>query len=160
MTTTDLLLDTLGYLTPYDAITTDLQTLERFFVEGFTTSVTRRSLFDAYRRYTELLRDTLPTGAALTQWIDGSFATGKRDPNDIDLVTFVDFALYEQNESFFDGLRQLRYERKTDVDGYFVKVYPADHADYRLYSLDRADWYFRFLTPKPKGNKGFLMITI
>lgn len=95
MITTVLTLDPLGYLTPYDAITADLQTLERFFVEGFLTSATRRQLFDAYRQYTELLRDTLPTGAALTQWIDGSFVTGKRNPNDIDLITFVDFALYE-----------------------------------------------------------------
>ena len=155
MTTTVLTLDTLGYLTPYDATTTDLPTLERFFVEGFTMSATRRRLFDAYRHYTELIHDTLPTGAALTQWIDGSFVTGKLNPSDVDVVTLVDFAQYEQNEQFFDALRQLRYERKTDVDGYFVKVYPADHLDCRLYDLDRADWYFRFLTPKPKGNKGF-----
>lgn len=110
MTTALLTLDTLGYLTPYDAISTDLQTLEQFFVEGFPTSATRGRLFDAYRQYTKLLRDTLPTGAAMTQWIDGSFVTGKRNPNDIDLVTFIDFALYEQNESFFDRLRQLRHE--------------------------------------------------
>ena len=112
-----------------------------------------------YLNYTNQIRDALPAGAALTQWIDGSFVTGKQNPNDIDLVTFVDFALYEQYEPFFDGLRQLRYERKTSVDGYFVKTYPVSHPDYSLYDLDRADWYFRFLTPKPKGNKGFVTLT-
>ncbi|WP_394351052.1 DUF6932 family protein [Spirosoma arboris] len=89
----------------------------------------------------------------------GSFVTRKRNPNDIDMVTFIDFRRYEQYEPFFDSLRQLHYLRKTDVDGYFVRVYPADHPNYRLFDLDRADWSFRFNTPKPKGNKGFLELT-
>lgn len=157
--TTVLQFDKSGYLTPYDAIGTDLQTLERVFVEEFSTSVTRRRLFDAYRQYTSQIQDTLPAGVVFVQWIDGSFVTQKRDPNDIDVVTFVDFRLYEQYEPFFDSLRELPYLRKTDVDGYYVRVYPVDHPNYRLYNLDRADWNFRFNTPKPKGNKGFLELT-
>ena len=156
---TELRFDTYGYLTPYQAIATGLATLERVFVEEFGTSATRRPLFDAYQQYTDQIRARLPAGAVIVQWVDGSFVTRKRNPKDIDVVTFVDFGIYEQYEPFFDSLRQLRYLRETDVDGYFVRVYPVDHPNYRLYDLDRADWNFRFNTPKQKGNKGFLELT-
>lgn len=157
--TTNLQFDRLGYLTPYDAISTDLQTLERVFVEEFGESITRRRLFESFRQYNDQIKTTLPAGAEFRQWIDGSFVTQKRNPNDIDVVTFIDFGLYEQYESFFDSLRQLRHSGKKGIDGYFVRVYPIDHPNYRLYDLDRADWSFRFNTPKPKGNKGFLELT-
>lgn len=157
--TTNLQFDKLGYLTPYDAINTDLTTVERVFVDEFTDSITRRRLFDAYKQYNAQIQGNLPTGAAFTQWVDGSFVTRKRDPNDIDVVTYIDFRLYEEYEPFFNSLRQLRYLRQTDIDGYFVRVYPVDHPNHRLFDLDRADWSFRFNTPKPKGNKGFLELT-
>ncbi|GAB3689163.1 hypothetical protein GCM10027592_05170 [Spirosoma flavus] len=155
----DLQFDNLGYLIPYSGIPTDLTIIERVFVVEFAESKTRRKLFDAYQRYTENIQANLPTGATFTQWIDGSFVTRKLNPNDIDVVTFIDFQLYEQYELFFESLRQLRHLGQKDVDGYFVKVYPVNHLNYKLFDLDRADWSFRFNTPKPKGNKGFLELT-
>lgn len=145
-----------GFLKPYDIIETDLATIEKIFVEGVPLSSTRKAIFESYLSYNEELRKIIPTG--FTQWIDGSFVTKKRNPKDIDLVTFIDFEQYNSKEREIDKLRAERSKRGSLVDGYFVAIYPKEHILGNIYEIERKKWLFQFSTDKRTKNKGILQI--
>ena len=54
----------------------------------------RRRLFDEYLNYIIFLKQ-FELGNFF-QWIDGSFVSTKSKPNDIDIVTFIDFKIHEK----------------------------------------------------------------
>lgn len=146
-----------GFLKPYDLIETDLATIEKIFVDSVPLSSTRKAIFESYLSYNEELRKIIPTG--FIQWIDGSFTTKKVNPNDIDIVTFVDFEVYNANEKQIDELRRTRQTTNRIIDGYFVKVYPENHKNRNWYDIDRMQWIFTFNRVKnSKLSKGFLQI--
>ena len=86
-----------GYLVPVGKVATDLPTLERVFVTDFPTSTTRPRLWANYLAYLERFRNKV-TGN-FVQWLNGSFVTQKENPNDIDLVTFIDYSIFEPMEA-------------------------------------------------------------
>jgi hypothetical protein len=152
-----LTFDANGYLTPYVPIVADLATVEQTFVEAFPTSTTRRPHFNRYLDYNTRLSEFLPTG--LTQWIDGSFVSRKLNPNDIDVLTFVEYTLYDRHEK---ELRELKREFVTRVEGrvdaHLIVVYPEGHRRRIYYESDRIQWLFdwsRTARP-PRRNKGFI----
>jgi hypothetical protein len=146
-----------GYLSPNDLIETDLATIKKVFVESVPLSSTRKAIFDDYLSYNEELRKIIPSG--FMQWIDGSFTTKKVNPNDIDIVTFVDFEVYNANEKQIDELRRTRQTTNRIIDGYFVTVYPENHKNRNWYHIDRMQWIFTFNRVKnSKLSKGFLQI--
>lgn len=146
-----------GFLKPYDIIETDLATIEKIFVEDVPLSSTRKAIFESYLSYNEELRKIIPAG--FMQWIDGSFVTKKRNPKDIDIVTFVDFEVYNANEKQIDELRRTRQTTNRIIDGYFVKVYSENHKNRNWYDIDRMQWIFTFNQVKnSKLSKGFLQI--
>jgi hypothetical protein len=59
--------------------------LDNHFLSAFAGSKTRAQLIAGFRKYISALRQV---GASFEIWIDGSFATDKVDPGDIDLVLF------------------------------------------------------------------------
>lgn len=97
-----------------------------------------------------------------TVWIDGSFVTKKVNPNDIDLVIFLEASVFQEKEVELKSL-ELKYKAE-DMDLYFVKIYPENHKKYTLYKLDKADWNFLFTKTKRHArtrksfSKGFLSI--
>jgi hypothetical protein len=146
-----------GFLKPYSLIETDLATIEKLFVEGMPLSSTRKAIFESYLSYIKELRMIIPTG--FIQWIDGSFTTKKVNPNDIDVVTFVDFEVYNANEKQIDELRRTRQTTNRIIDGYFVKVYPENHKNRNWFDNDSMQWLFTFNQVKnSKLSKGFLKI--
>lgn len=157
--TTVLQFDTFGYLTPDDAIETDLQTLERVFVEEFPTSTTRRGHFERFSAYNARLREILPAG--FTQWINGSFISRKLNPNDMDVLTFVDHSVYGQVEQ---ALRALKGEFTIDaggwVDAYTIQVYPEGHPNRSHYKSDYMEWQFIWsqTNSRPRRKKGFIKL--
>jgi len=134
--------------------------VERVFVERFTNSDTRSNLFDRYCVFNALLAELMPEG--YTQWIDGSFVSQKQNPNDIDVVTFVDADLYNRHEKQFDALRDWRNQKPKTVDGFFVRYYPEDHRYRVRYDYDCVDWLNTFGTWKDRTlkthDKGFITI--
>ena len=144
-----------GYLKPYSPVLADPETVERVFVEDFTNSITRRNLFERYSEYNARLLALLTGG--FTQWIDGSFISRKSDPDDIDVLTFVDADLYNQHEQAIDELKQeYRNQRPVLVDAYFVRVYPEGHRRYFDYQSNRVEWLYDWTRtvgrrPKHKG---------
>ncbi len=57
-----------------------------FFVEGFPASQKRRPIYDALINY---LRSLSNRYTPYEIWIDGSYVTSKINPNDVDLVVFL-----------------------------------------------------------------------
>ncbi|TAE06921.1 MAG: hypothetical protein EAZ95_18835 [Bacteroidetes bacterium] len=149
-----------GYLTPVGKITTDLPTLERVFVTAFPTSTTRPRLWANYKAFLEHFRQKV-TGN-FVQWLNGSFVTQKENPKDIDLVTFIDYSIYEPMEA------QQRLEEfwtynleDKGLDSYLLGVYPEGHALYLEYQDFCSGWATKYTNTKQNGiilekAKGFV----
>lgn len=91
---TQLNFDEYGNLTPYKIMEIDLATFEAYFVTAFPKSKTRKRLFENYLRYIYRFQDKV--FPFFEQWINGSFVTKKENPKDIDLITFLDYKIFEK----------------------------------------------------------------
>lgn len=152
-----MIFDEHGCLTPYDLIPSDLDTIEAIFVKLHPNSRTRSNVFAAFVSYLTELKSVLNT--PLEIWVNGSFTTQKRDPNDVDFVIFVDKQVATAHQSSIFQFRQQRYAKKSRTDGYFVETVPEDHPDYNLYQLDRQDWHRAFVFGR-NGQKGYLQVIL
>ena len=84
---TELSFDENGYLIPYEAIETNLETLKKYFVDAFPNSNTRKMIFENYEKFiADFQYEIFPH---FEQWLGGSFVSLKENPNDIDVSTFV-----------------------------------------------------------------------
>ncbi|HEY4322812.1 MAG TPA: hypothetical protein VGN20_02470 [Mucilaginibacter sp.] len=136
--------------------------LEDIFVKNIPT-INRSELFKKYFSYTNSLKEISKTN--LKQWIDGSFVTKKSEPQDIDLVTFIDFSVVE---ALGNDLTDYKYPASQiifGVDAYIVKTYPSDHKYYSSYLADKAYWmdFFNKTRRNRIGNKlakGFLELNM
>jgi hypothetical protein len=81
-----------GYLYPPKIFETDIHSFETIFA----TNERRSALYNVLQNYILDLKTTL--NSPFQMWIDGSFVTQKKMPNDIDLVTFVNAPNYFYNE--------------------------------------------------------------
>jgi hypothetical protein len=63
----------------------EVEELDNHFLSCFAGSSTRPKLIAGFKKYVEALK---AVGIKFEVWIDGSFATEKSDPNDIDMVIF------------------------------------------------------------------------
>lgn len=145
--------NTKGMLIPDTNIPSDITELEEIFVNGIT-SYTRGHLFNKYISYSKALKELCDNGE-LIQWIDGSFATKKSNPSDIDLVTFVEFSAVDE---LGDRLTNYKFPASKSifgVDAYIIRVYPPNHKFYQLYQLDKLYWmdYFTKTRRNRIGNK-------
>lgn len=147
--------DTNGFLTPYTNIEADLETLEKYF----TFNDHRKAIFQNYLDYlvdfqNEICKD-------FVQWIDGSFVTLKEKPNDIDIVTFLDWKVYDLYEKQLSKFRGIKLHQSQKIDAYFVKVYPEEHKNFSLTEGDTKEWLNNFTNTRrnkqgKKFSKGFL----
>lgn len=154
--------DDLGYLSPYSVIETDLETFEKIFISNFEYSDTRKKLFQNYLSYIHDFKNQISEN--FYQWIDGSFVTSKLNPNDIDIVTFLDAGIYENNLLklvYFQG-GNLKMEQKLDC--YFVKGYPVGHKNHKIIThFDSLEWFHLFSKSRVQKNgkrysKGIIQI--
>ncbi len=150
-----------GFLVPDKNIRSSIEEFETVFVNSIQ-SVKRKELFNNYISYSTALKQ-LCNGVDFKQWIDGSYVTKKMEPNDIDLVTFLDFSIVE---SLGDSLSDYKYPASQNlfgVDAYIVKIYPQGHKYHLLYQSDIAYWINQFNQTQrnrigKKQPKGFLEI--
>lgn len=153
----DLSFDPDGFLMPYTAVTADLESFKETFVGGFPDSATRGGIFNNYQDWLATFRSTVcQTG--FYQWIDGSFVTRKNNPNDLDIVTFVDHAVYLEKERNIGAFKSLKFRKETKLDLYFANVYPANHALRKNFEFDSAYWLDLFSKNRLKQHKGFIQI--
>lgn len=148
--------DQYGYLTPYEVIPTDFETFEQVFVKGFPNSNTRPTIFREYLTYLDRLRQIID--GEFYQWIDGSFVTNLLNPDDIDFITWVEIKTYEEKSKELGILRNLRFERKSRLDGYIMPYYPPLHRKEYLNDINRKQWLFDWADDDDKRPKGLIKI--
>jgi hypothetical protein len=154
--------DERGYLTPYDKVEMSLESFENNFVHDFANSSTRTNILHSYRAYLVDFQRLITTN--FTQWIDGSFVTTKLNPNDIDFVTFIDAAVFEEKESLI--INQFIFPNARNVygvDAYGVRIYPSNHPFHSIGISDTLYWNEWFGRTRPnrankKFQKGFVQI--
>ena len=129
------------------------------FVQPFI-SHRRQTLFGEWQSYTQRLLATLQV-TDVTQWIGGSFVTNKADPNDIDVVTFVPYTVYEPLEEVLTDFYSTVHLHERGMDAYLCPVYPTTHRQHQLYRRFRRDWQRLFTSQRSVNDKkGFLEITL
>ena len=157
MLNTTLNFDEFGNLTPYQAIEVDVDTLEAYFVTAFPKSTTRKRLFENYLRYIYRFQDEV--FPFFEQYINGSFVTQKENPKDIDIVTFLDYAVYQKRgDKVLDKFWTFSLEDEG-IDAYLVEDFPKEHLEFQETRLIKNDWINRYSNTKERTHKkGFLKI--
>ena len=157
MLTTQLNFDEFGNLTPYQAIEVDVDTLEAYFVTAFPKSKTRKRLFENYLRYIYRFQDEV--FPFFEQYVNGSFVTQKENPKDIDIVTFLDYEVYQKRgDQVLDKFWTFSLEDEG-IDAYLVEDYPKNHSLFPKTNAFRKEWIKRYSNNFPfDRNKGFLKI--
>jgi len=75
------------------------------FKDKFSKNKKRQSIMKAYEKH---LKEILNTKIATDHWVNGSFVTDKKEPNDIDLLTE------------FDGLKADKLDMKENTITYVI----------------------------------------
>lgn len=152
-----------GHLVPYEAIDLNVSDFYETFVNSFNTSTTRHSIFHSFEKF--ILQFQKEIVKEFVIWIDGSFVTKKENPNDIDLLIFLDFDFYQKNQAKLNEYKTLRFQKETSLDLYFLIAYPPAHKNRFVSDIDRIYWLNQFskTAPNSKGkqfSKGFVQIKI
>lgn len=155
--------DSKGNLVPNTNIKCSLQLFYETFVTDIS-SVKRHQLFKNFELYINELKE-ITGNVMLTIWIDGSFATKKSEPGDLDLIIFLDYELVKKIEHQLTDFKYPNSLSKFELDAYIVLVYPREHRNYPLYIGDRMYWMDLFDKHKrnrrgTKVPKGFVEISI
>ena len=119
-TSTVLIFDEYGLLTPAEGIPVTIDDLYDSFVSPFPNSTTRSRLFHDWTKYNKLLRQKI--GVDFIQWVNGSFVTMKPNPRDIDLVSFIPSRLFRKFEKRLDYYWTDNWEQEG-IDAYLIEVF-------------------------------------
>lgn len=114
----------------------------------------RRLLLVELQSFISDVKDLLSADTKI--WVDGSFVTNKIFPNDIDLVLFVNTSVYQENYNIFKQIRS----KYSNIDAYFVEVFPEDHKKYQHGELDKLEFLHLFSKDRKRRNKGFIELKI
>ncbi|MBX3175914.1 MAG: hypothetical protein KF886_00995 [Candidatus Hydrogenedentes bacterium] len=143
------------------------------FVDAFPNSSQRRVLFDGFKKLRDEAEVVL---SAATQWVDGSYVTDKADPDDVDVVTFVEIDLL--NALFIDQqnvVRQLLHGREDTKEKYGCHTFLVPCCDpsnrfFGVFERQRLYWRKWFGstrgtvapngTPGPGREKGFVSLVL
>ena len=154
--------DSQGNLFPYKVIEIDLEEFEKLFITNFPNSESRNRLFQNYLAYIQKIKNEIDS--TFYQWIDGSFVTSKLNPNDIDLVTFLNFEIYENSLPKLTDFQGDKLKKEQNLDCYFVKEYPIEHKNYEVITkYDSVEWFHLFSKTRVHRNgkrysKGIIQI--
>jgi len=150
-----------GLLIPDTVIVSSVIELKQIFVENIS-SHSRIENFEKYIAYSNALVKLLGVNS-LRQWINGSFVTQIQNPNDIDLVTFIDYRAVNNLRSELEDFGVKGAWKVFGVDAYIIQTLPEDHANHFFYKSDLAYWMNKFsktrrLADGTRARKGFLEI--
>lgn len=143
-----------GNLFPFEATEVSMETFQEMFVLKIAGSTTRSRLFDEYLRYAEDFKTQIcPNSLHL---INGSFVTKKLNPNDIDLVVFIDYQVYELHEN--NIVKFKRGGLYQCIEAFIEKAYPLGHPFRIRYESDLLYWNDLFTKDRKERKKGYLKI--
>ena len=147
--------------------------IEEVFVSRFPESLVRSELYSGFKSLRTLARNVSPPA---TQWVDGSFVTTKQDPDDVDVLSFVDYDTLERlpREQIGQVYELLgagdETKRKFRCHTYLERSCSPGHPHYRFFERERLYWLRWFGTTReatledgttlPGKPKGFVQITL
>lgn len=112
-----------GLITPKEIIELSLADFERIFVKERTEKAHRQAIFEAYLKHNEQIKEEV--GAILFQFVNGSFTTLKDKPKDIDVVSFIDYRIYNRRIKQMEHLLD-EWEKNKLLDAFFApRSYPG-----------------------------------
>ena len=129
--------DEKGHLYPYKISELTLDGFQHFFVINIADEVHRGQLFGNYLRFLKDLKLSLK--APFYQWIGGSFVTDKEFPEDIDLVTFIDYNEFLKNIFTVDHFTSTAL-KKYNVDAHFAPFCKWNHRYHKRSKQIENDW--------------------
>ena len=154
---------------PFDIYECDEAELQARFVDYFPHSSSRKPI---YQGFLKLRKEAATNGIQATQWVDGSYLSSKIDPDDIDVVTFIDRdelnALPQDRRDFVERLLNGGDDTKPDYKSHTFLLsscssshpyYPVFEA-FRLYWLDLWGHTYEDKNTGKKEPKGFLEMTV
>jgi hypothetical protein len=126
-----------GNITPAEFVELDLMEIESNLVTNFPRSVIREKIFSGYKSYCHNLLQFIHS--EFEQWLDGSFTTTKLNPNDVDLVNWIDVDTVGALKDLLNPFHTRTGNPKTvyHVDGYLAFVCDKSDKRYPLYQ----SWY-------------------
>jgi hypothetical protein len=134
--------------------------IEQRLVQTFPLSMTRADIYRGWRARRQVISQVVPIDM---EWIDGSFATAKRDPGDIDVATFIQGGLLDNLQA--DGMQQLdgalrglRVKLRFGCDAYLIPVRPSTHPLAHLYQLYRGYWDHWWSHDEHGAEKGYVSV--
>lgn len=156
--------DIRGNLSPAGLIQSNLNEINQYLVNNLVSGI-RSGHFQKYVQYSYDLKRIIG-GGLIKQWINGSFVNSrKRNPKDIDFVSFIDHQIIVQLGNSLDDFRPLGSWNKYRVDAYIIEVYPIGTTLYKRFTLpDIRYWEDLFSNTRrnssgEKFSKGFLEIS-
>lgn len=150
-----------GHLAPGPHAAT-VDDVKSALVDAFSGSSTRKPIYEDWLE----LREHLSALVSLErQWLDGSYATMKLDPEDLDLATFAASdeveALGPAEEAELNALVSGRPECAPRCDSFLIVEYPEDHALHAVSVSLREGFAEDFFGAGPAGpgTKGYIEVT-
>jgi len=110
-----------GHLTPNQKIELTEEEFETNFVLLLENKEHRSELFQNYKAFIQEFSEEITPN--LEVWIGGSFTSEKEFPNDIDLVVFADYKVFQEKEKEFETLRMNHKGNPKRLDIYKVLIY-------------------------------------
>lgn len=140
--------DEKGNPKPYDVFTESLIDFEKQFIYNDH----RKNIYDYFNKYLTDIKK-LVGETNFEQWIDGSFTTTKKNPNDIDVISIIPHHCETGKTHLFYRFRpedDVKSKYGNVVDAYLIFKYPENDIRYELtkdflkhfkktFSLDRSD---------------------
>jgi hypothetical protein len=153
--------DNKGHLKPHGTITSTIEEFKKILVDDIK-SETRQTNYEKYIRYSNDLKK-LSGGDNIRQWINGSFVTQKANPQDIDLVTFLNQTQIRRLGKHINRFNVEGSSPMYGVDAYIVEIHPPDSRFYSHTQGNTAYWLEIFSSTKVnrrgmKYKKGFIEI--
>ena len=156
----ELQFDEHGLITPKEIIELSLVDFERIFVKERKEKAHRQTIFEEYVKHNEQIQKEI--GPMLFQFVNGSFTTLKAKPNDIDVISFIDYRVFRGKEEKASNM-MATWKSKGKVDGYSAaKSYPG-HPHFIITQLNYEYWKDLFTLTKPNDHnqhfrKGLIQI--
>lgn len=123
--------------------------------ERFVTNQTRKEIFSGYVSYMSVLFSKITT---CKQYIDGSFTTIKKEPNDIDICTLLDIDFMGINRDFLEPLKSKNARINYKVDGYFCPICKED-SPYAPLCKERYEYWTNWLSHDREGKPKELFVS-
>lgn len=134
----------------------DLSEIQVFLVDNFPDSDTRQRNFQCFLQFLESLDNTKVSRI----WLDGSFCSNKKNPNDIDCIVFIEPV--ENNMDYFNSIKNNHSQFKNEYldvyvcwDKNYFKIYTE-----MWYEFDYQEsyWMGKFGFDRNRNSKGIIEI--